>query len=129
LKIATQANHLVTALNTYFVILPYYMEEYNEFALLSYQTRYVEEEESNAPTSVFSYCEIDNPTSTLGFGWTSLFKDFYSHIEWYSYRREWYNDDIKLKQIDGFFSGCSPLANKYSFNVHWIVYTTSNVLN
>ncbi|UJR35516.1 hypothetical protein I4U23_028270 [Adineta vaga] len=91
------------------MILPYYVEEYNEFGLLSYQTRHVEEEESNAPASVFSYCGIDNPPSTIGFGWISLFEDFYSHIEWYSYRREWSNDYIELKQIDGVFSRCPPL--------------------
>jgi len=52
------------------------MEEYNEFGLLSYQTRHVEEEESNAPASVFSYCEIDNPTSTM----THSFMPFFQGI-------------------------------------------------
>ncbi|UJR34644.1 hypothetical protein I4U23_027421 [Adineta vaga] len=101
LKLTTQTNHLITALNTNFQITI----ESNPFSenilIRCEQVRFMSKFDFKNISNVMS-CGVNNPTSPVSFLNSSndnIFDVFFGRDE--------YNSGTK--QVNGFFSGCTPL--------------------
>lgn len=101
LRITTQANYLISALNTNAVIQFYNYDGTNYFT--GYQTYYVGYGDSSLfPEELF--CGSVNPSSVAIFDIVANDTTFFSHMYW-----SLPSPDTAM--VSGFFVGCTPLQN------------------
>lgn len=101
LRITTQANRLVTALNTNFLIITMYTSNYKNIHVASRQVSYTPSSYGRNSTQLL-YCGVDNPVDVVTFSDTSLEGDA-------DLLDDWNTDYPGAEEVDGFFTGCTPL--------------------